>query len=122
MRIELAGLELWGYHGVLEQERSEGQRFLFDVEVDYRETSAATSDLLEDAIDYREIVAVVREVSEGRVFTLLEALAEAIVEALCARLPIARARVRVRKPDVQLGVPSTHSAVIVERVVGHDPA
>jgi dihydroneopterin aldolase len=117
MTIELAGLELWGYHGALEQERSDGQRFLFDLEVDCRDTTAAASDRLEDAIDYRELVAIVREISDGRSFTLLEALAEAIVSALCERLPVARARVRVRKPDVQLGVPVEHSAVVVERVV-----
>ena len=115
MRIELTGLELWGHHGVLEHERTDGQRFLFDVEVDYRNRAAAASDRLEDAIDYREIVAVVREVSEGRAFTLLEALADAVALTLCERLPVARVRVRVRKPDVQLGAPVEHSAVIVER-------
>ena len=120
MTIELAGLELWGYHGALEQERRDGQRFLFDVEVDYRDTAAAGSDRLEDAIDYREIVAIVKAVSDGRPFTLLEALAEAIVAALCEQLPVARARVRVRKPDVQLDAPVAHSAVTLERVVGQD--
>ena len=28
LAIELQGLELWGYHGVLEEERRDGQRFL----------------------------------------------------------------------------------------------
>lgn len=115
MRIELEGLELWGHHGALEDERETGQRFLFDLAVEYVDTTAATTDVLEDAIDYREIVAIVREISDGRAFTLLEALADAIAAALCDRLPVASARVRVRKPDVQLGAPVEHSAVVVER-------
>ena len=122
MTIELAGLELWGHHGALEHERTDGQRFLFDVEVDYRDPAAAGSDRLEDAIDYRDIVTIVREISDGRAFTLLESLAEAIVVALCERLPVARARGRVRKPDVRLGAPVEHSAVVVERIVGRGPA
>ena len=37
MKIELSGIELRGRHGVLEHERREGQRFLFDVELDVGE-------------------------------------------------------------------------------------
>ena len=34
MKIELHGLEVYGYHGVGEEERRTGQRFLFDLELD----------------------------------------------------------------------------------------
>jgi dihydroneopterin aldolase len=112
--VELAGLELHGYHGVNEEERREGQRFLFDLllEVPAR---AAETDRIEDAVDYREVVAVVREVSEGRAYSLLEALAAAVADAILARFPVERARVRVRKPDVRLDAPVEHSAVTVDR-------
>lgn len=112
--VELAGLELHGYHGVSEEERREGQRFLFDLwlEVPAR---AAETDRIEDAVDYREVVAVVREVSGGHAYSLLEALAAGVAEAILARFPVERARVRVRKPDVRLDTPVEHSAVTVER-------
>ena len=112
--VELHGLELHGKHGVLEDERREGQRFLFDVWLDVPDV-AASSDRLEDAVDYREVVALVREVSDGRAFRLLEALAGAVAEALLRRFPVARARVRVRKPDVRLAAPVEDAAVTVER-------
>jgi 7,8-dihydroneopterin aldolase/epimerase/oxygenase len=112
--VELAGLELHGYHGVNEDERREGQRFLFDVWIDVPARPAET-DRIEDAVDYREVVALVREVSDGRAFTLLEALAAGIADALLARFPVDRVRVRVRKPDVRLEAPVEHSAVTVER-------
>jgi dihydroneopterin aldolase len=32
--IELYGLELHGFHGVLEEEREQGQRFLVDLELE----------------------------------------------------------------------------------------
>ncbi|HET6601745.1 MAG TPA: dihydroneopterin aldolase, partial [Gaiella sp.] len=99
MTIELRAIELFGFHGVLEHERREGQRFLVDVELDYQDEAAAASDRIEDAMDYREVVAAVVEVSDGRAYHLLEAFATELANQLTARFPVARVRVRVRKPD-----------------------
>ena len=110
LTIELAGLELFGYHGVEEEERRAGQRFVFDVWVEVGD-DAARSDRIEDAVDYREVVAVVREVSDARAYSLLEALASATAHALVERLAVEHARVRVRKPDVRLERPVEYSAV-----------
>ncbi len=112
--VEVHGLELHGYHGATERERREGQRFLFDVELVVADAAAA-SDELADTVDYREVVARVREVSDGHAFTLLEALAAAVADALVARFPVERVRVRVRKPDVRLEAPVEHTGATVER-------
>jgi dihydroneopterin aldolase len=109
--VELASLELHGFHGVNPEERRDGQRFLFDVWLEVGD--AGLSDRIEDAVDYREVAAIVREVSDGTKFHLLEALAAAVAEALVERFPVEWARVRVRKPDVSL--PVEHSAVTTER-------
>jgi len=113
MRIELAGIEVHGRHGVLEEERRRGQRFLFDVELEVGDAGA--SDRLEDAVDYRDVVACVREVSDARAYRLLEALADALAGELAARFPVAEARVRVRKPDVVLDPPVEYAAVSAAR-------
>ena len=113
--IELAGLELHGYHGVNPEERRDGQRFVFDVWLEVPDGTGG-SDRIEDTIDYREVAALVREISDGRAYQLLEALAASLAEALLARFPVVEAaRVRVRKPDVRLDPPVEHSAVTVER-------
>jgi len=113
--IELHGIALHGFHGVLEHERREGQRFLVDVDLDLSDETAATTDRIEDAVDYREVVAAVAAVSEARAYHLLEAFATEIAETLVARFPVTRVRVRVRKPDVVLTQPVDHGAVVVER-------
>ena len=115
MTIELHGIVLHGYHGVLEEERRDGQRFLVDVELDLEHEKAALTDSIADAIDYREIVARVREISDGRAYHLLEAFAAAIADALLHELPVTAVRVRVRKPDVVLDPPVEFAAVSVER-------
>jgi dihydroneopterin aldolase len=112
--VELAGLELHGHHGVEEEERRAGQQFVFDLWLDVP-PRAAVSDRIEDAVDYREVVTLVREVSDGRAFALLEGLAAAVADAILGRFPVERVRVRVRKPDVRLAAPVEYSAVTVER-------
>ena len=113
MRIELQGIELRGFHGVLDWERERGQVFLVDVELDVGD--AGTSDRIEDAVDYREVVACVREVSDARAYTLLEAFATALADTLYERFPVSRARVRVRKPEVALDPAVEYAAVVAER-------
>jgi dihydroneopterin aldolase len=113
LTVELAGLELRGRHGVEEGERREGQRFLFDLWLEVPD-EAGRSDRIDDAVDYRDVVATVREVSEGRAYHLLEALATAVAERLLARFPLVRVRVRVRKPDVRLDAPVEWSAASCE--------
>jgi dihydroneopterin aldolase len=112
--VELRGLELHGRHGALESERREGQRFLFDVELEL-DLPGARTDALADTVDYRDVVDCVRSVSDGRAFTLLEALATAVADALLERFPLVRARVRVRKPEVVLDAPVAFAAATVDR-------
>ena len=115
MTIELCGIELHAFHGVLEHERREGQRFLVDLELDLADTGAASTDRIEDAVDYRDVVGTVVDVAEVHAYHLLEALAAALAHALVDRYPVTRVRVRVRKPDVVLPRPVEHAAVVVER-------
>jgi len=110
MIIELAGLELYGYHGVLEEEKENGQTFWYDVELEVGEW--ATSDRIEEAVDYRLVVDAVREVNQRR-FDLLEALASTVAETLIDRFALARVKVRVRKRPP--GLPVEYSAVTAER-------
>ncbi len=111
--VELRGIAVHGRHGVTASERERGQRFLFDVWIDVDES--ALSDRIDDAVDYRQVAETVRDVSDGRAYALLEALATAVAEALLERFPVLRARVRVRKPDVELDPPVEYSSVTAER-------
>jgi dihydroneopterin aldolase len=111
--VELRGIALHGRHGVEAIERERGQRFVYDVWIDVDDS--ALSDRIEDAVDYREVVDAVRGVSDGRTYALLETLADSVAGALLERFPIDRARVRVRKPEVELDVPVEWSAATAER-------
>jgi 7,8-dihydroneopterin aldolase/epimerase/oxygenase len=111
--VELAGLEVPGRHGVEEDERAREQPFLYDIRIELPEPRA---DRVEDTVDYREVVELVRELSGAREFHLLESLAGAVADALLERFPsVEQARVRVRKPEVELGTPVEYAAATAER-------
>ena len=115
MTIELHGIVLHAFHGVLETERRDGQRFLVDVELDLVSEDAALTDSIDDAVDYRDVVARIREISDARSYRLLEAFVAALAEALLHEFPVTAVRVRVRKPDVVLDPPVEFAAVSLER-------
>lgn len=103
MKVELVGLELHGFHGVLPEEAI-GQTFLYDVALEVGDRG--TTDRIEDAVDYRDVANVVREVNARR-FNLIEALAIAVADAVYERFRPERVVVRVRKRPAAMPVEFT---------------
>lgn len=97
MIVEIHGLELHGKHGVNENERRDGQTFLFDVTL---EVSEPAGDSIDATVDYRAVRDCVRDISDARAFQLLETLAAAVADAIVARFEVASVEVRVRKPGI----------------------
>ena len=113
MIVELVGLEVFGQHGVDDDEREQGRTFLYDVAL---EVAAPASDRLEDTVDYRAVAACVRTVSEARKYRLIEVLAAAVADELAACFPVEHVRVHVRKPGISpAGLSVAYSAATAER-------
>jgi dihydroneopterin aldolase len=112
--IEVQGLEVRGFHGVLPEERESGQPFVFDLLLVAHDAGVRT-DQLQDTVDYTAVVACVRKICEEKRFNLIEALAAVVADELLDHFPVSRVRVRVRKPEVQLGVPAEFTAATIER-------
>ena len=87
--VEVRDLRVFGHHGVHADERERGQDFVFDVELDVG--ARGTNDRLEDAVDYVEVARAVRDVSDGKQYALLEALAAAVADELELRFSPDRA-------------------------------
>ena len=54
-KIELAGLEYFGYHGCLPEERQQGQKFFVDVKLYLDLKKAGNSDNLTATVNYAEV-------------------------------------------------------------------
>jgi dihydroneopterin aldolase len=111
--VELVGLEVFGRHGVDDDEREQGRTYIYDIALDVDEPRV---DELEATVDYRAVAACVREVSDSREFRLIEALAAAMADELAQRFPTTHVRVRVRKPGINpAGLKVEYSAATAER-------
>ena len=62
MIVELVGLEVFGRHGVDDDERETGRTFYYDIALTVDEPR---EDRLEATVDYRAVAACVREVSDA---------------------------------------------------------
>jgi 7,8-dihydroneopterin aldolase/epimerase/oxygenase len=114
VRVQLAGLEVFGHHGATEEEQREGRTLVYDLAWELPEEPPR--DELDETVDYERVAALVREVSDERRFRLLESLAAAVADAVLERFPVARVWVRVRKRGIApAGLALEYSAASVER-------
>ncbi|TMI74658.1 MAG: dihydroneopterin aldolase [Bacillati bacterium ANGP1] len=114
-RLVLAGMRFFAYHGVLPEERAQGQEFLVDVELEAGLQNSARRDALELTVDYRRAYEIVKTVMEGEPQNLIETLAETIAAKALALDRVTAVTVRVRKPQVHLPGPLDYSGVEIRR-------
>jgi dihydroneopterin aldolase len=117
--IRLDGLSVYAHHGVVAEERSLGQRFEFDVEVDLPHCAACRTDEASDSVAYEGIAAVIVEVATNFRFSLMEALSEAVCMELLAEFPISRVRLSVAKTAPSIPHPVARAMVVLERSREH---
>jgi dihydroneopterin aldolase len=96
-KILLSGAQFFGRHGVSDEERQVGGRYVVDIELTCDLSPAAASDDLSQTISYSDVYRAVSEIVEGESFRLIETLAGKIAGTLLARFPTDAVLVRVKK-------------------------
>ena len=114
--IEIRGIRGFGYHGVFEHERTNGQEFLVDLSLRIDLRKASISDCVEDTVDYGSICNVVLGAIVGPPVSLLERLASQIADLLLSNFSlIDSVVVVVHKPQAPVEVNFGDIAVRIER-------
>lgn len=114
-RIELRGLRVRGHHGVLPEERRDGQLFGIDVVIETDVSTAASTDDLGETVDYATVARQVAAIVGGEPVDLIETLAVRLAES-CLRHPgVAAVAITVHKPQAPIGMPFDDVAVHVRR-------
>jgi len=115
-QIVLKGIHGFGYHGLFEQERMEGQDFFVDLELKLDLTPASLSDSIEDTVNYAEITdLVVEEITKDPV-NLIEKLAARIAErVLNQHIKVISVTVTVHKPQAPVAAQLKDIAVVITR-------
>ncbi|QBI56081.1 dihydroneopterin aldolase [Streptomonospora litoralis] len=110
-RIRLRGLRARGYHGVLPEERREGQEFVVDVAIGLDLSEAGASDDLAATVHYGELAERLVSVVRGEAVDLIETLAERLAAVCLVEPRVREAEVTVHKP--QAPIPHTFEDVAV---------
>ena len=110
-QIILTGIHGFGYHGVFDHERKDGQDFFVDL------TLPSNSDAIEDTVNYAEITDLVVEEITSNPVNLIEKLAGRIAErVLNQHLKVQQVSVTVHKPQAPVAAQLKDIAVVVTRV------
>lgn len=96
--IEVTGIRSYGYTGFLPEERTLGQWFEVDLTLWVDLQTSGKSDDLNDTVDYRNTIAMVKHIIKTAKFALVEKLADVIAQDILKIEPIDKVRVRLSKP------------------------
>ncbi|MDY3127605.1 MAG: dihydroneopterin aldolase [Corynebacterium sp.] len=115
-RIQLTGLELYGYHGVFAQEKEKGQTFLVDVTCWLDFSAAAAADDLAQTLNYAELADIAAEVVEGPSRDLIETVAAEIAEKIMSAFSqLYAVEITVHKPHAPIPRTFADVAVVARR-------
>ncbi len=105
-------MQLFGYHGVSQQERERGQLFSIDAEIEF---DFPQRDELSETVDYVRVIERICKINEAHSFQLIETFAQAIAEEICKSFrKVRRVSVRVKKPKPPVAADITLDAVAAE--------
>lgn len=113
--ISLTGLTVFGYHGVFDHERRDGQEFTIDLKLGLPLAKPAASDDVTDTVHYGELADRVAAIVAGEPVNLIERLAERIADAVLEDERVQHATVTVHKPHAPIAQTFSDVAVTVNR-------
>jgi len=106
LTIQVEGINVYGTHGVYDQEKMNGQNFKIDLLIELKENilnfENYKSESFENTINYENLVNEVINVSDNNSFDLIETFAYEILNSLRKYNNILKATVTIHKPNSPL--------------------
>lgn len=113
--IRITGIEVFGYHGVLSEEKATGQTFVIDLTLHLDLSSASATDDLSDTVDYGVLAKKTHDLVARERFDLIETVADGIAAMILEEERIESVVVAVHKPGAPIAVPFEDVVVTVRR-------
>ena len=114
--IHICDLEIFANHGVAEEERVLGQKFLVDVRIFLDAGEAGRKDDLSLTVNYGQVCRFLEKKMKDRDDLLLETVAARLAEDLLLDFPlIDKVVLEVRKPWAPIHMPVSYASVSVTR-------
>lgn len=114
--IRLMGLKIFGHHGVLEEEKKQGQDFIVDLIMKTDFGAAAAGDDLTKTTNYADVAEFVNRIFDEEVFDLIETVADKLAREILKRYGrILRVTVILHKPKAPIAKPFSDVSVTTTR-------
>lgn len=102
-QIIIQGLQVFGYHGVYQQEQENGQFFHVDLICDVLMGAAAKSDDLDKTVNYGILCYFIRDYFQKHRFQLIETVANELIQELFFAFPDIRGmKLTIQKPNAPI--------------------
>lgn len=113
--IDINGLKVFARIGVLESERTVGNRFQLDIRLNYDASAAVASDSIDDAVNYAAVAAVAVDTLTARPMQLIEYAAGQVRDAIRADFPaVCGGRVTLTKLHPPIPAPTPTVSFTIE--------
>ncbi len=114
--IRIENLEVYAYHGVLEEENKNGQTFYINAVLYTDLRKAGLQDDLTLSTHYGEVSHLINTCLKENTFQLIETVAEFTAEQILLKFPLIRkVSLEIRKPQAPIGLPFESVSVKIER-------
>lgn len=115
-KIYVRDLEVYGFHGVNQQEKDMGQRFLISLELFLNLKEAGETDDLTKTVNYAQLCFDVEEEFKKEKYDLIERAAEKLAEFILLKYDlVSRLKLKIKKPWAPIGKPLDYVAVEIDR-------
>ena len=115
-QIRINGLEVYANHGVFEEEKKLGQKFIVNCVLYLDSRQAGLSDELEKSIHYGEVCSEITKFMAKNTYSLIEAVAEYVAADLFMKFDLIREiDLEIVKPWAPIGLPVQSVSVAIHR-------
>lgn len=115
-KIYLKDVEIFANHGVFEEEKRLGQKFIFDIELELDLSVAGKTGDLNSSVHYGELVYEIEKIVSEKSYDLIETVGEKVCEHILLKYRmIKNAKVKVKKPWAPIGRHLSYAAIEINR-------
>jgi len=100
-KIRINNIQLFGYHGIDEKEKSDGQIFEIDVELSPTYDNSIL-DNIHNTVDYSLVYDEITNIFCRRKYNLIEYLANKIATSIIDKFNVDNCKVVIRKPNAPI--------------------
>ena len=99
-KIFVKNLKLYGYHGVREHEKKDGQYFLFNIEILIEDSDYSNRDKLENTLSYSDVIREVKRINKSKKYDLLETFSQVLANRIMEMSGLVRkVAIKIEKPS-----------------------